>query len=911
MQYGVMPSTPAGKDGRGRAPSGSYGYIAGPAVPAQAGGGGTAPPGGGPPPSQDDEGPGLEWWERLGARMGRWRGLVVLRRIQVALMWPALAVVLVGLMISPLLRASMGAWFGAMWVVFAWFWMARLKTVSWRMISLVFAVGIPWSGVVAWISMSLAATAGVDVRSTSAEIVVASVVEELLKLAPLGLLGLLAPGRARRLLVVDWLVLGIAAGAAFMALEEMARRFAYLSGQAGLAGLIDRLLCSGAGPDQLECMGFSTFGPSPFSGAAEAALPYGGHAVVTGMVAVSIGLARHVWWRTGQVRAAALRSLVRGLCVLVPPWFLWVAMVDHMGRNASLESVAWFATDGQAPWLVVGVTSALTGGGQGRGWLLLVLLVVGAVLDARVLLRGGYSDSLYEDVGVYEGRPGGGALGAWRWRTLATMPSHAWGRWGADALDAVVLPMLEWRLVWRAAAVGRLLGRLSVPVSTTVGLRQTRAQAARTVLDPGPGGRWVTVAVAAACATGGLGVLSLVPDATRGLAERVGDPLDTDWLAGVLDLLGQVWDSMPLWQKALLLAFIMAALMLTGGSFWFALGYGLTFTSFMGAAHSWAGFVRDPAGTIRTYLATHTPAEIAMDIGLWVLEDLATRGLGRTVHRVSEYLDSPLLEAMVWGLHSRGLGRSGGVRDLDPVYAGADARRGATGQAGSRPSGRGRGSGASGSGRGGTGHGGAGHGGPGGSGSAGHSGGRGGSGNGGGRYGPAGAEDPDNGNHNNHGNRGRYDASREPDTQEDRSHQNSETSTGRYYNRDDKGHFTDGNGGSQDYELSEQAGMEELQRKLKKKDIGISREISSKHRASIEGVDHGRFYDRLVQLDDGRWIGLEVKSGSASLTPQQKAFDKLVSADNPAEVTLGDGTKISIVDVEVVEVPRQEFPPAQ
>ncbi|MBO3724464.1 hypothetical protein J5X07_05375 [Actinomyces bowdenii] len=105
--------------------------------------------------------------------------------------------------------------------------------------------------------------------------------------------------------------------------------------------------------------------------------------------------------------------------------------------------------------------------------------------------------------------------------------------------------------------------------------------------------------------------------------------------------------------------------------------------------------------------------------------------------------------------------------------------------------------------------------------------------------------------------------------------------------------------------------MEELQRKLKKRDIGISREISSKHRASIEGVNHGRFYDRLVQLDDGRWIGLEVKSGSASLTPQQKAFDKLVSADNPAEVTLGDGTKISIVDVEVVEVPRQEFPPAQ
>ena len=96
-------------------------------------------------------------------------------------------------------------------------------------------------------------------------------------------------------------------------------------------------------------MGFTTFGPSPFSGSFEAALTYGGHAVVTGLVTVSIGLARHVWWRTGRLRASALRALVRGLCVVVPPWFLWVAIVDHMGRNGSLETVAWWNTHGEAP----------------------------------------------------------------------------------------------------------------------------------------------------------------------------------------------------------------------------------------------------------------------------------------------------------------------------------------------------------------------------------------------------------------------------------------------------------------------------------------------------------------------------------------------------------------------------------
>ena len=260
---------------------------------------------------------------------------------------------------------------------------------------------------------------------------------------------------------------------------------------------------------------------------------------------------------------------------------------------------------------------------------------------------------------------------------------------------------------------------------------------------------------------------------------------------------------------------------------------------------------------------------------------------------------------MIWGLRGRGgVGRPGGVQDLEPAYAGADARRSTSSRGGSPPSGR-RGSSTTGSTSSRRSTGSNNTSGPGGPRHPGSGSGRGsGNNNGNGRYGPAGTEDPDDGNHRNN------DASRKPDTQEDRSHQNPETSTGLYYNRNDKGQFADRNGGSHDYELSEQAGMEQYRSDMKEVGIEIRKEISSKHLATVEGTDYGRYFDRIIQLDDGTWVGLEIKSGSATRTPQQRAFDSLVSPDNPAKVTLDDGTTIYVTKTDIINVARQEFPPA-
>ena len=104
-------------------------------------------------------------------------------------------------------------------------------------------------------------------------------------------------------------------------------------------------------------------------------------------MAGSIGLARHLWWRSAGHGPASI-AVVRSLCALLPLGALWLAVVDHMGRNASAFK-PWGAIGGEAPWDIATLTADLTGDGSGRGWLLVLLLVVGALLDARVLCLGG------------------------------------------------------------------------------------------------------------------------------------------------------------------------------------------------------------------------------------------------------------------------------------------------------------------------------------------------------------------------------------------------------------------------------------------------------------------------------------------------------------------------------------------
>ncbi|WBP93211.1 hypothetical protein O6072_18380 [Mycolicibacterium neoaurum] len=67
--------------------------------------------------------------------------------------------------------------------------------------------------------------------------------------------------------------------------------------------------------------------------------------------------------------------------------------------------------------------------------------------------------------------------------------------------------------------------------------------------------------------------------------------------------------------------------------------------------------------------------------------------------------------------------------------------------------------------------------------------------------------------------------------------------------------------------------------------------------AHRDGFDHGRKYDGLILNDDGTYSGIEVKSGSASKTAEQRQFDDGVTPTHPATAKMPDGRVIKIVQV--------------
>ena len=207
-----------------------------------------------------------EWWERLGGFLLQFRAFRILMRVRMVLTWVSLLIVAATLAVSPVARTVLGAWIGCFWIVAVCFWLARGKTVSWGMTSGFFALSIPWAGAVGWLSFQVAAAARVPVSQTASQVVIAGVVEELAKLAPVCLVAIIAPGRVRRLLIQDWLVLGVACGAGFMAVEEVARRLTYVLGNTpGLQ--LSKAVCPEDPEGIIECVHAHTFSPWPFSDA--------------------------------------------------------------------------------------------------------------------------------------------------------------------------------------------------------------------------------------------------------------------------------------------------------------------------------------------------------------------------------------------------------------------------------------------------------------------------------------------------------------------------------------------------------------------------------------------------------------------------------------------------------------------
>lgn len=567
----------------------------------------------------------LEWWERLGGFLLQFRAFRVLTRVRMVLTWVSLLIVAVTLAVSPLARTVLGAWIGCFWIVAVCFWLARGKTVSWGMTSSVFALSMPWAGAVGWLSFQVAAAARVPVDHAASQVVIAGVVEELAKLAPICLVTVIAPGRVRRLLIQDWLVLGVACGAGFMAVEEVARRLTYVLGNTpGLQ--LSKAVCPEDPEGIIECIHAHTFSLWPFADAFPGPVTYAGHAIVTGLVAVSIGLARHLWWRARHHHPAfgvALRCMALGL----PLGVLWVAIVDHMATNSTTASTNWFtgervvkawgATKGEAPWPIVGTTSSMAGSGQGRGWMLLVTLVVAILLDARVMRLGGYARVL--------GGPGGGP-GAPQGPTGGVA-----GRWGADVVEATAAARAKAHRLRLGLAQAATSRRPRLFLQAWAEHRIARDLAARRALDAGPH-RWATSALAAAAALAGAWIINtVVPPAVTELNQRL-NGLPTFWFAGILDTLAAVWESMSPTEKAALVLIGLAAVLLSGGTLGMAVNVGLGIATALDAARPAAQFVRDPWGATGHYLDTHNDLEIAADAGLAAMAIIpggkALRGAG-------------------------------------------------------------------------------------------------------------------------------------------------------------------------------------------------------------------------------------------------------------------------------------------
>ena len=145
--------------------------------------------------------------------------------------------------------------------------------------------------------------------------------------------------------------------------------------------------------------------------------------------------------------------------------------------------------------------------------------------------------------------------------------------------------------------------------------RIARDLAARRALDAGPH-RWATSALAAAAALAGAWIIyTVVPPAVSELNQRL-NGLPTLWFAGILDMLGAVWESMSPIEKAALVLIGAIAVFLSGGSLGLAFSVGLGIASALDAARPSAQLMRDPQGTTGHYLDTHNDLQVITDTGM-------------------------------------------------------------------------------------------------------------------------------------------------------------------------------------------------------------------------------------------------------------------------------------------------------
>ncbi|MCL2089614.1 MAG: hypothetical protein FWH11_00050 [Micrococcales bacterium] len=580
-----------------------------------------------------------EWWQVWAERRAWWlAGRPALARrvrlVRVALAWLMPVYLLVVVAVVPDVRAGVRVWLGTLWVVVAWFFAARTKTLTWSGYARFFSVCVVWSMVVGAalrsVSAGVGGTAGLGQGAVT---FVAGIGEEALKVVPVVVLAVAAPRRVSRFAAVDFVLLGLASGAAFEAVEEAVRRTWWVTSDSkGLVALLADLdgdgipvsyVHYGVWPVPTELVGRASWTGDP--------VVFAGHAMTTALVAGAAGLGV-VAWRAVRARSAAARAVVRPAVLVVPVVVLVTMMSDHLACNARLGTGdAWLAEGSAVPWWLQ-VPWRWTGQAQYRPAAFVVLFVVCLAADAFRLAARPATGLVPGPAWGPVARAGAG-LSAWHAR--ARRP----GRTVANALNAGLA------LVW---ITGRDLGQVVLahtrdpgePRLVAARRAATAVSAQRTAREAGMehhAGQvrpWRVRLVATGLLAGLLvAALVLAPHLAQGTGPQMQG--GWHWLAGLLEAVVGWWDSLTPGQKivvAVAVGFAVAALpgLSFGAAFWTA---GI---ATWGLEHH-AGiktFAHDPSGATYDYLANATPAQLALD-GLDLALTAIPVGVGATTGRAA------------------------------------------------------------------------------------------------------------------------------------------------------------------------------------------------------------------------------------------------------------------------------------
>lgn len=565
-----------------------------------------------------------EWWERAAERRAAWwssrpglaRGVA---RLSNALVWVSVLALVLTLALWPSVAWGVRVWIGIAWVALCWALLGRTRTLRIGSLFRILSLSVPWSFAIGalslWLSSGPAGLDGPD--ETPAAVVIASIVEETLKLAPLALLALCAPGRVRRFAVADWALVGIVSGLSFELVEEALRRIYLMSAKPGIWDMLDFCRMGEEGAARLECWGAPTFGLNPFgTGVSDGVAPYAGHGILTGLVAVSVGLAVRIF--RGRLLGASRWPVAIGL----PAFAFALALVDHAARNGS-KYERFDQVDAGLPQ-VLSWFHLLSGAGHAREAALIGLLIAGMVLDASLYRLANLADVIPKrSVGVLE-------RAYIRARILATRLPHSRVAWlAASIVDLAFMILRDLRddavllLSPSAGATAKL--RAARRVRDVRGLwDQQRAQREEVQRwahdDPATGGRGSVRLWALGLTIVGFGLVLVVTPLLASSLDAALDPrADFDWLAGVLQAVGEWWNDLPIGWKVAGAIVLGAAIIASGGTLGFALGVGGVAWTAMDRADDLGRFVEDPKGTLDSYLSQNSPGDVAVDVGLLAL----------------------------------------------------------------------------------------------------------------------------------------------------------------------------------------------------------------------------------------------------------------------------------------------------